>query len=171
VGDIRINYLDASIIIKLYLEEPCSDRVRKFVGTEASVALTTGVCFAEALGVLSREFKSGRIDEAKYLEAQDDLLSRLRGGTIEIYDVDVASLEVVTEVESLISCYNKSKNCRLDLSDAFQLVTIKRVLKGVDRSVFLLITGDWYLAQVAKDEDIRVWNVLKDLNPPDLPTT
>jgi predicted nucleic acid-binding protein len=170
-GDVRINYLDASVIVKLFVEELGSDRVRKFVEAEASVALTTGVCFAEALGVLSRVFKKGRIDEAKYLKAQNDLLSRLRGKAIEICDVDVAGLEVVTEVENLISHYNKSKNRRLDLSDAFQLVTIRRVLKGVNRSAFLLITADRYLAQVAKDEDIIVWDVLKDERPPDLPAS
>jgi hypothetical protein len=48
-GEVRITYLDASAIVKLLIEEIGSDRVRKFVEVEASVALTTGVCFAEVL--------------------------------------------------------------------------------------------------------------------------
>jgi hypothetical protein len=94
------------------------------------------------------------------------LLAHIRNNSIEIHDVEISKPEIFKAVEDLVSDKNRSKKKRLDLSDAFQLVTIRKVLAGVGRASFLLITADEYLAKVAKDEGVCVWYVLGEAPPP-----
>lgn len=51
VNSIRIHYLDASAIVKLFLDEDGSDRVRRYFAAESNFNTRT-LCFAEALTVL-----------------------------------------------------------------------------------------------------------------------
>ena len=55
----------------------------------------------------------------------------------------------------------------LDLSDAFQIVSLKEgffsVLSGDSQTI--LVTGDEALAQAARDEGLRVWDVLREPAP------
>ena len=48
---IRIHYLDASAIVKLFITEEGSERLQRYFGEEANF-YTTSLCFAEALGAL-----------------------------------------------------------------------------------------------------------------------
>ncbi len=53
---------------------------------------------------------------------------------------------------------------KLDISDAFQIVTLKHELfSGPSRP--LLITADKELATVAQAEGLRVWNLLQEEAP------
>jgi predicted nucleic acid-binding protein len=45
---IRIHYLDASAIVKLFIAEEGSDRLQKYFSEESNFH-TTSLCFAEAL--------------------------------------------------------------------------------------------------------------------------
>jgi predicted nucleic acid-binding protein len=166
MNEIRTNYLDASAIIKLLIKEEGSQEVVSYFNAH-TVFTTTSLCFGEALGGLSAKYKREEIEQEEYLRACEELLAHIRNSSIEIHDAEISKPEVFNAVEDLIFDKNLSKKKRLDLSDAFQLVTMRKVLAGVDRSSFLLITADKYLARVAKkDEGVCVWYVLGKSPPP-----
>ena len=53
----HVSYLDASAAVKLVLREPGFGNLRKYLHLRGS--LITTLCFAEALGVLKREWQRG----------------------------------------------------------------------------------------------------------------
>src|SRR5262249_23131614 len=128
--------------------------------------LTTSLCFAEAVGGISRKFKNDEINEQEYLDACDELYALHRDNFFEIVDVGISTRDVFSEVEQMVAAHNRSKGKRLDLSDAFQLVTLKRVLPGLERSALLFVTADKYLAAAAKTEGFRTWYVMDGSVPP-----
>jgi predicted nucleic acid-binding protein len=60
-----ICYLDTSALVKLYVQEPGSEMVRKLVD-EASVVATSKVAYAEARAALARGFRDGLLQEKDY---------------------------------------------------------------------------------------------------------
>jgi predicted nucleic acid-binding protein len=163
---IRVNYIDASALVKLFdNEERRSQEVRNYLGPP-NVFMTTSVCFFETLGVLGRKYKSGNLTQEKYLCACEELLALIRDDEIHIHDVNVLTREAFSEVDSLVQLYRKGKKKQLDLSDAFQLVTLRRVFPDVAQTSKFLVTADCYLAEAARAEGITVWNVLTEDPPP-----
>ena len=149
VKSISINCLDASAIVKLVVAEDGHQSLRGYFA-EHSVFLTTSPCFAEAIGALSSKFK----------RACAELMAFLRDASIEMNDVDISTRDVFDQVERILTAYNRSKRKRLDLSDAFQLVSLQTILPGVDRSSILLITADEYLAEAAQEEGFTAWYLM-----------
>jgi predicted nucleic acid-binding protein len=162
---IRINYLDASAIVKLVVKEDRSQEMRDYVSYFGDSYLTTSLCFSEALGVLNLRYKKGDIGNEEYLRASEELLALVRDSSIEIHDVGLAERGIFDEVERMILAHEKGRKKRLDLSDAFQLVTLRMVFLGLAQSCKLFITADGYLAEAAKVEGLAVWNVMTD-DPP-----
>jgi predicted nucleic acid-binding protein len=157
---VRTHYLDASAIVKLFIDEPGSDALRAYFSKEkeSNFYYMTSLCFAEALGVLKvRYFNKKVISDEEYLFACDQLLGYAKGRIIEIEDIEIKDRMVFTEVENLI----RKNNMSIDLSDAFQIVTVKRnyCSRFKSDSKPILITGDGPLAKAAEMEGIRVWNV------------
>lgn len=60
-----ICYLDTSALVKLYVQEPGSEIVRKLVD-EASVVATSKVAYPEARAALARGFRDGLLEEKDY---------------------------------------------------------------------------------------------------------
>lgn len=60
-----ICYLDTSALVKLYVQEPGSEMVRKLVD-EASVVATSKVAYPEARAALARGFRDGLLEEKDY---------------------------------------------------------------------------------------------------------
>jgi predicted nucleic acid-binding protein len=161
----RTHYLDASAIVMLFIDEPGSNALRTYFDKdkESRFYHMTNLCFGEALGVLKRYLKQKVICEEEYFYACDQLLGYAKGTIIEIEDIEIKDRMVFTEVENLIKKYNRS----IDLSDAFQIVLVKRNpcsrFKSDSRPI--LITGDGPLAKAAEMEGIRVWNVREKPEP------
>lgn len=65
-------YLDTSSLIKLYVEEPGSDEVRRDL-SDASAAATSLVTYAEARAVFARLRRSGNITPTGFRAAKRDL--------------------------------------------------------------------------------------------------
>ncbi|MBU2591478.1 MAG: PIN domain-containing protein, partial [Nitrospinae bacterium] len=104
---------------------------------------TTSICFAEALGVLKRKhFFRKLISNKAYLANTDKLVAHLRSKKISIKDVDLADREIYSEIEEIC------KNYKLDIADAFQLVTLKAGFPSSfdGESKTMLITADKDLA-------------------------
>lgn len=150
---VKVRYLDASALVKLYVDEPQSDVVRAFVNAEPKPFQTTTLCFAEALNVLKRKWLNGLSTQA-YLNAVHHLIVDAWGNAIEIQDFGLLDPFVESDIDRMVTAYV------IDVSDALQLLTIAKgvhsIFVGESRSV--LITADARLAQAADSEHIRVWN-------------
>jgi hypothetical protein len=83
--------------------------------------------------------------------------------TIEIQDVEIKDPMVFGEVENLVRKYQET----IDVSDAFQIVSVKRnyFSRFECDSKPILITGDKALAIAARQEGIRVWDCVNEPEP------
>lgn len=156
---VKVKYLDASVIVKLYLDEDGSKDFRDYFNTHINYC-TTRMTFYEAMNVLkSRLFKSSMED--KYYQSVEALAIHGWGGKIEIESIELDNLDIFKEVSKISMQYN------LDVADAIQIYSI---LKGkykffARESSSVLITADDKLELAAKKNDIRVWNCRKDTRP------
>ena len=167
---IRIHYLDASAIVKLILDEKGSGELREYFGKESNF-IATSLCFAEALGALKvKRFNLKCLTDEEYFSDCDELMAYVAGGTIEIEDIEIRDRSVFDEVETLARKHNegKPKDKTIDISDAFQIVSVKRnyfsQFENSD-SKPILITGDRPLAEAALSEGLRGWNCVDEPPP------
>jgi predicted nucleic acid-binding protein len=161
----RIHYLDASAIVKLLIEEEGSKTLRGYQGRDTGFLFhTTSLCFAEALGVLKvKHFYRKEISEEEYLTACDYLFAWAGGETVlELEDVETKDRLVFTEAERLVKRY------KIDVSDAFQIVSVKKNPLMRYGNDLMLITGDRDLAKAARQEGIEVWNCVTEPEPGDI---
>jgi predicted nucleic acid-binding protein len=170
---IRVHYLDASAIVKLFVDEVGSDELRMYFNKESHFS-TTSICFAEALGVLKsmRFYRKEPITDEQYFCACEDLLGYASDNTIKIEDVEIKDINVFVKVENLVRKHNggKPKDKTIDISDAFQIISVKRnYFSQFDNdSKPILITGDRSLAEAARSEGLRVWNCVDEPTPQEL---
>lgn len=157
---IRTHYLDTSAIIKLLIDEDGSSTVRTYLAPHAT-RFTTSLCFAETLGVLKAKYVHHHISHEEYLAACEELMGEVRCQTLVIEDVPVTERDVFDEVEGL------AKRHSLDLSDACQLLTLRKgllsELEGESRPI--LVTADKRLADAAKNEGLRSWDCMHEPAP------
>lgn len=161
---IRIHYLDASAIVKLLIDEEGSEVLRSYHGRDVGFQFhATSLCFAEALGVLKvKHFYRKEISEDDYLTACDYLFGWAGDETeLELEDVETKDRLVFTEAERLVKKY------KIDVSDAFQIVSVKRNPLRRYGNDLMLITGDGDLAKAACQEGIQVWNCVTEPEPGD----
>lgn len=158
---IRIHYLDASAIVKLFVDEDGSDNLRIYFDSE-SCFNATSLCFAEALGVLKvKYFYRKETSEEKYFAAADELLAMVADDTISVQDIEINDRSVFNELEM------KARDYAIDISDAFQLATVKRdyFSRFENDSKPILITGDKKLAEAAIKEGLRAWYCVSEAPP------
>jgi predicted nucleic acid-binding protein len=158
---IRTHYLDASAIVKLFIDEDNSDILRKYFN-DHSTFYTTSLCFSEAIGVLKVKWLYRKeITKKQYLAASNDLMASFAYESIGIDEIEIKDREVFREVERLIQSYS------LDISDAFQIYTLKKgffsVLAGDSKPI--LVTGDSKLADATRQEGLRVWDCMTEPAP------
>jgi hypothetical protein len=111
--------------------------------------------------------------DEQYFSRCDELMAYVADGFIEIEDVEVKDRSVFNEVEKLTRKHNegKPKDKLIDISDAFQIVSVK----GNSFSRFpntdskpILITGDQALANAALSDGLRVWNCMNEPSPEEI---
>ncbi len=156
---IKVKYLDAAAMLKLYLDEDGSKEFREYFFSHTNYC-TTRMTFYETMNVLkSRLFKNPNKD--KYHQAVKNLVIHGWGGKIEIEAIELDNLDVFNEISNLSITYD------LDVADAIQIYSI---LKGkycrlVKESSSVLITADDKLERAAKTNGIRVWNCRNNTKP------
>ena len=158
---VRTHYLDASAIVKLFVDEDNSEILRKYYYDHSTYS-TTSLCFSEAISVLKVKWLYRKeITHEQYLDAMNDLMASFAYEKIRIDEIEIKDRAVFKEVERLSECY------ALDISDAFQIYTLKTGLFSVLRgdSKPILITGDTNLAAATRKEGLRVWDCMKEPAP------
>jgi predicted nucleic acid-binding protein len=160
----RVYYLDTSVIVKLLVREKGTEVFTNYRKKEyvSSTLYATTFCFAEALGVLKSKYLHKEIDEEAYFTLSDVLSGFIsKDNFIELVDVDISDSFIFDEVERI------GKRNKLDVVDAYQIVTIKMDNSSRNdlKSEPILVTADSALAEAARKEGLRAWNCLTELAP------
>ncbi len=162
---VKVKYLDASALIKLVVNEHDSSLIREYFSNNTNFC-TTSFCLTEALGRIKGLWTKGKKGGVKltidqYFNATRTLIIDTWGEHIKIDELELYNPSIHTDVE------NMARKYKIDLSDALQLITIKKgrysVLASDSKSI--LITADGPLANAAETEGIRVWNCIKEPVP------
>jgi predicted nucleic acid-binding protein len=159
----HITYFDASAAVKLVVTEPTgSGNVRAHFAEHHRFYMTS-LCFAEALGVLKRKMLRDQLIKDAYFSACYVLIAYLRSGRICLEETPT-NPEIFMQAEDLARQYG------LDLSDAFQIITVKhgKFKNWATESKTVLATADIDLEKAAEKEGLRVWNVERTPKPPEV---
>ena len=158
----RANCFDASALVKLHVNEEGSDIMRGYFHNRAPGGYTTPFCFYEALNVLkSKWLIRGEITRDEYFGSAKNLVTWFAAISRRTPDIDFTNSSVFRDVQAV------ADRNSLDLSDAFQIVSVKSgyfsPLAGESRTI--LVTADEGLAKAARKESIRAWHVLGEPEP------
>ncbi len=157
----RADFFDASALVKIYSNEPYSDVAREYFRSR-STKYTTPFCFYEAMNVLKGKWKyKGQLTLDGYLDAAFQLTAWYGASSTQVKDLDF------TEPTTFFEAKEIAQRNQLDLSDAFQILSVKKGYFSVlvNDSTTVLVTADEGLAEAAKLEGLRVWNVLSEPAP------
>lgn len=157
----RANCLDASALIKLYIEEPGSDILRQYKANEPT-CYTPIFCYFEALTQFKVKWLYRKeISQEQYRKATSSLTAWFAHTAKRMPDLDFTDPGIVLEAQSL------SKRYSLDLSDAFQILSVKKgffsSLPG--ESSTILVTADGDLVKAARNEGIKAWYFMSEAQP------
>lgn len=155
----NLHYYDANCLVKLVVEEVASDVLRAHFYSNGTVSFTTSFCFYEALGVLKTKWigknRPDHISKDKYLAACEELCALVEDQNLQIEDQHFYDRNAFSESERIV------KNYGLDLSDAFQLVTLKSGMIAQLKTTISpeLISEDKSLRKAASKEGLSVLSV------------
>jgi predicted nucleic acid-binding protein len=150
---------DASALAKLYIDELGSKELRQYWRIQAT-RYTTPFCFYETLGVLKQRVPKVLTRE-QYFDAASRLHAWFRVSSSQINDIDFTQVDVFRDAKDLAQSYD------LDLSDAFQLLTLQAGFFAplVGGSATLLVTADGKLAKAARCLKLPVWDCAQEPMP------
>ena len=157
----RASCFDASALLKLYVQEDGSDKLREYWNSEPT-KFTTSLCFYEALTLLKVcHFYRKILDVKAYKRATFDLCAWYGAISENIPELNFLSPEV------FFAAQRTAEKHKIDLSDAFQIHTVKEGffsnLSADSRTI--LVSADRDLVKAARAEGLRVWSIL-DESPP-----
>jgi predicted nucleic acid-binding protein len=157
----RADFFDASALVKVYTQEPCSDVAREYFNSR-STKYTTPFCFYEAMNVLKGKWKhKGQLSLDGYLDAAFRLTAWYGASSSRVEDLNFTELTTFAEAKAI------AQRSLLDLSDAFQILSVKKGYFSIlaNESATVLVTADGDLASAARDEGLRVWNLMTERAP------
>jgi len=157
---IKLRYLDANCLVKLVAEEHRSADLRKHFFQSGIVCATTTFCFYEALSALKTKWvnqkRPDHISEEQYLVACEELCAIIEDGNIQLEEISFSDRATFNEAEKLVSTHKK-----IDLSDAFQLITLKRgMFSRLKVGDPVLISEDGPLLKAAQQEGLKALNIV-----------
>jgi len=152
-------YLDANCLVKLVVVEAGSEELRDHCEKQGIICATTSFCFYEALGVLKTKWvkknRQDHISEETYLGACEELCALVEDGQIQIEEVAIHNRKSFNESEKL------TKKYKIDLSDSFQLFSIKEgMLAQLETPIKPeLISEDGGVYKAAVGEGLKVLRI------------
>lgn len=163
------HYFDASALIKYFLDEDGSERVRNHVHSCLKarrcyeiVFRTTYLCFGETLGHIKNIYRRKLISRDQYNEISSRVLSSV-SHTFEIEEPRIGHPPIGARTVEIVQKH------ALDMSDAFLIVAAEWIKKehqnlsgGLES---ILVSADRDLISAAKNEGVRVWDVLLEGTP------
>ncbi|MGO9146429.1 MAG: PIN domain-containing protein [Desulfomonilia bacterium] len=158
---VRADCFDASALVKVFTDEPDSDAVCDYFNS-CPTKYTTPFCFYEAMNILKSKWKyQSKLDIDGYLEASFKLTAWYGASAAHVHDLDFTDPATFASARRLVLATG------LDLSDAFQIVSVKQGYFSslINDSSTVLVTADKLLARVAKSEGLRVWSVSEEHAP------
>jgi predicted nucleic acid-binding protein len=158
---VRANCLDASSLLKVYIEEDGSDIIRKYMNDEAT-CYTTPFCYYETLTLLKVNWLYRKIITKKeYLKKTLELTAWFSSVSRRVRDIDIKDREIFKHVQDIAERNN------IDLSDAFQIISVKNGYYSnmSNDSKTILVTADKDLANAARTEGLKSWNFMKEVVP------
>lgn len=123
---------------------------------------TTPFCFYEALNALKAKWKyRAQLTKEQYLKAAFELTAWFGATSRQVSDLDFADALVFHRTSDLANRHG------LDLSDAFQIMSVKHGFYSVlgGESATVLVTSDLPLAVAARAEGLKVWHTLSEPAP------
>jgi predicted nucleic acid-binding protein len=157
----RADFFDASALVRIYSNEPGSNAVRVYFMGRAT-KYTTPFCFYEAMNVLKGKWKyKGQLTIEQYLDAAFRLTAWYGASSAQVKDLNFTDPSTFSEAKEI------AQRNRLDLSDAFQILSVKKGYFSVllNDSSTVLVTADRDLADAARAEGLRVWNIMTEPAP------
>ncbi len=157
----RADFFDASALAKVYSDEPCSDIARDYFRSR-STKYTTPFCLYEAMNVLKGKWKhKGQLTIDQYLKAAFQLTAWYGASSSKVNDLNFTDPTTFAEAKAI------AERNRLDLSDAFQILSVKKGYFSVlvNESSTVLVTADTELAAAARAERLRAWNLMHEPAP------
>ena len=157
----RADFFDASALAKVYADEPYSAIVRQYFNSR-STKYTTPFCFYEAMNVLKGKWKyREQLTKSQYLEAAFRLTAWYGASSSRIKDLNF------TEPITFANAKAIAERTGLDLSDAFQILSVKTGYFSVlvNESSTVLVTADKELALAASSEGLQTWSVTEEPPP------
>ena len=153
----RADFFDASALVKLYVEEDSSEKVRTHFHNSPTKC-TTPFCFYEALSVLKGKWGRKELTRDKYLDVASRLTAWYSASSCQITDLNFTDPDIFKSARSIVEEHN------IDLSDAFQILSVKQgyFSRHINDSQTLLVTADKKLAKAARSLELRVWSVLEE---------
>lgn len=145
-------YLDASALVKRYVDEQGSNWIRAIMRSEAETLLfTSRMTIVEVVSAFSRRFREGKLTPEDFATARD----MFRSDCLNDYQVMPPSLSVVDQACALLEQYP------LRAYDATHLATAIRAqafLTEKDYPLVTFLSADDGLNDAAKSEDLTVDN-------------
>ena len=151
----RANCLDASALVKLVVIEDRAEKLMAYLRTE--IWYTTTFCFYEALNVLKSKYMfKHKLTADEYHKASFDLMAEFSGGQHYMPELNFTEVLTFSETQDLCMKYD------IDLSDAFQILSITNGCPFVRDFRTVLVTDVKKLAAAARLEKCRVWHLPDD---------
>jgi predicted nucleic acid-binding protein len=158
----RADFFDASALAKVFADEPHSEIVREYFGARPT-KYTTPFCFYEALNVLKGKWKhKGQLTKSQYLDSALRLTAWYGASSARVKDLNFTESTTFAKARAI------AERTGLDLSDAFQILSVKSGYFAVlvNESSTVLVTADKELALAARSEGLTTWSVLEEPPPP-----
>jgi predicted nucleic acid-binding protein len=158
---VRAACFDASALVKLYVNESGSDPLRQYWRVQAT-KYTTPFCFYETLSILKGKHRRGVLTEDQYFRATSDMVAWFRASASRVDDIVFTDRDVFRDAREMAQEYH------LDLSDAFQLLTLQAGFFAglIGGSQTILVTADEPLAKAARTLRLPVWDCMREPVPP-----
>lgn len=145
----RTLFFDTSALIKLYHQEPGTERVEKIFGQMEDSIIISALALVEVYSSLSRKLRTGEIS----LQAQEEAIRNFEEDCAQRFVVEPLGIPVVKKAQELLRRHGNTR--ALQSLDALQLAA---GLMAHARGELVFVCVDSKLLEVAVAEGLQIFN-------------